>query len=87
MEPDIPQSEPNLDNKSAANAPINPHEKEEGNLAARDTGDTGLTQSEEVAQNNPPIEGIQTPPFLSPPSPLHHVPVLSSPCSPLRALD
>ena len=67
MENDIPHSEPNIDNKSAANAPINPQGREEGNLVARDTGDTGLTQSEEVAQNNPPIEGTTTPPLLVPP--------------------
>ena len=54
MEPSAQESESNNGNKDAATTPMNPHEQEEGHLAAQNTGGSALTQSEGVAQNNPP---------------------------------
>ena len=50
----------------AATNQMNPHEQEEGDLAAQNTGGPALTQSEGVAQNNPLISNNK-PPLVPPP--------------------
>ena len=68
MEPSPKTNEYDNDSTSAATNPMNPHEQEEGDLAAQNTGGSALTQSEGVAQNNPPITSNKPPPVPPPTS-------------------
>ena len=68
MEPSSKESEFNNSSTDAATNPMNPHEQEESELAAQNTGGSALTQCEGVAQNNPPITSNKPPPVPPPTS-------------------
>ena len=65
MEQSNEPNEHNNDPTSAATNPMNPQEREEGDLAAQAKEGPDLTLSEGVAHKNPPIPGESPPPPLA----------------------